>query len=193
MMNLFSKKNTALESNLWGYIHVMNRIKNGKRQQHCPIIYQWSSFLFFGVYYSMKWCLFVLIFLFHVKRTIAVLLIPRSCWPPLPRPTAFSAVINYTHSAESQAGTKIMVGNCFSQELAVLLLFCNIDIVSSAKRIVTSDVPSWSNGIIDTWYNNFRAKADLRIYLIKSPNSTDEEIEVQRGNMDTPEFKPLSY
>lgn len=108
----------------------------------------------FGVDYSKKWCLLVLIFLFHVRRTIAVLLIPRSCWP-CSSPYCFLSAINYTHSTKIQPGTKIKI-TLYNEKLSLLFLFCpylllyNIDIVQSAVRIVISDVLSCPNGMVNT-------------------------------------------
>ena len=62
-----------------------------------PVTYRWSVFPFFGVYYSIKWCLSVLIFPFHVRRTIAVLPSQGQVGHPA-LPTAFSCCFkSHTH------------------------------------------------------------------------------------------------
>lgn len=60
-------------------------------------------------------------------------------------------------------------------------------------KIVTSDIPSCPNRMVDTWNKSFRAKINLRMYLIKTPYFIEEEIEAQRNNIGTAEFKLLSF
>ena len=132
-----------------------------------PVTYRWSFFPFFGVYYSIKWCLSVLIFPFHVRRTIAVLPSQGQVGHPA-LPTAFSCCFKSHTHCWILARNKDQ-DRCFSWELSLLLLFffllllCNIDIVfiynirsfivKSAKRIVTFIsylyVISCSSGITD--------------------------------------------
>lgn len=173
-----------------------------------PIIYRWSFFPFFGVYYSIKWCLSVLIFPFHVRRTIAVLPSQGQVGHPA-LPTAFSCCFKSHTHCWMLARNKDQ-DRCFSWELSLLLLFffycCYVIlilflftilevIVKSAKRIVTSIsylyVISCSNGITDI-HQNFITMADLRIYLIKTPHFTEKELEIWRVKMNTAELSPLS-
>lgn len=130
-----------------------------------PVIYRWSFFPFFGAYYSIKWYLSVLIFPFHVRRTIAVLPSQGQVGHPA-LPTAFSCCFKLYTLCWILARNKDQ-NRCFSWELSLLLLFflycCYVIlilflftilevIVKSAKRIVTSSylyVISCSNGIID--------------------------------------------
>lgn len=171
-----------------------------------PLIYEWFFFLSVGVYSSMKWCLLVLIFLLHMRRTISVLLITGSCWLA-PFPDAFSCCYKL-HMLYHIPMRNEDQNNCLSQELSLLLLFylyccCVIlklylptvseDIGQSARRIVTFDVHSCSSKITDTWNQIFRAEAHSRIYLIKIPNFTKEELYMQESNStDTANFQPLS-